>query len=120
MKKTIATIAGLAMFFTVSVAAAQMRPMTPAQPSPGQPPAGTHAPGQQSQQPMMGQGMMGMMCPMMGQSMMGMGMGSGMMGGTMGMSDPKAQARMLKLRGDMMKAMGEVLLKHAQELEQAK
>ena len=54
---------------------------------------------------------MGMMCPMMG-----MGMGSGMMG----MSDPKAQARMLKLRGDMMKAMGEVLLKHAQEIEQAK
>jgi hypothetical protein len=38
----------------------------------------------------------------------------------MGMADPKAQARMLRLRGDMMKAMGEVLLKHAQELEQAK
>jgi hypothetical protein len=57
---------------------------------------------------------------MMGQSMMGMGMGPGMMGGMMAMSDPKAQARMLKLRGDMMKAMGEVLLKHAQELEQAK
>ncbi len=120
MKKTVATIAGLAVLFTVSVAAAQMRPMTPAQPSQGQPPAGTHAPGQQSQQPMMGQGMMGMMCPMMGRSIMGMGMGPGMMGGMMGTSDPKAQARMLKLRGDMMKAMGEVLLKHAQEIEQAK
>jgi hypothetical protein len=118
MKKTIATAAGLAVLFTVSVAVAQMRPMTPAQPSPGQPSAGTHAPGQQSPQPMMGQGMMGMMCPMMGQSMMGMG--PGMMGGMMGTSDPKAQARMLKLRGDMMKAMGEVLLKHAQEIEQAK
>jgi len=113
MKKTMAMVAGLAVLFTVSVAVAQMRPMTPAQPSPGQPPAGTHAPGQQSQQPMMGQEMMGMMCPMMG-------MGPGMMGGMMGTSDPKAQARMLKLRGDMMKAMGEVLLKHAQELEQAK
>ena len=111
MKKTIAMAAGLAVLFTVSVAVAQMRSMTPLQPSQGQPPAGTHAPGPQSQQPMMGQGMMGMMCPMMG-----MGMGSGMMG----MSDPKAQARMLKLRGDMMKAMGEVLLKHAQEIEQAK
>ena len=111
MKKTSAMAAGLAILFTVSVAVAQMRPMTPPQPSQGQPPAGTHAPGPQSQQPMMGQGMMGMMCPMMG-----MGMGSGMMG----MSDPKAQARMLKLRGDMMKAMGEVLLKHAQEIEQAK
>jgi hypothetical protein len=120
MKKTIAMAAGLAVLFAVSVAVAQMRPMTPAQPSQGQPPAGTHAPGQQSQQPMMGQGMMGMMCPMMGQSMMGMEMGPGMMGGMMGMSDPKAQARMLKLRGDMMKAMGEVLLKHAQEIEQAK
>ena len=118
MKKTMAMAAGLAVLFTVSVAVAQMRPMTPAQPSQGQPPAGTHAPGPQSHQPMMGQGMM--MCPMMGQSMMGMGMGPGMMGGMMGMSDPKAQARMLKLRGDMMKAMGEVLLKHAQEIEQAK
>ncbi len=118
MKKTIAMAAGLAVLFAASVAGAQMRPMTPAQPSQGQPPAGTHAPGQQSPQPMMGQGMM--MCPMMGQSMMGMGMGPGMMGGMMGMSDPKAQARMLKLRGDMMKAMGEVLLKHAQEIEQAK
>lgn len=120
MKKTIATTAGLALLLTVSVAVAQMRPTMPGQPSPGQPPAGTHAPGPQSQQPMMGQGMMGMMCPMMGQSMMGMGTGSGMMGGMTEMSDPKAQARMLKLRGDMMKAMGEVLLKHAQEIEQAK
>jgi hypothetical protein len=61
--------------------------------------------------------MMGM-CPMMG---MGGMMGGGMMGGMMGSSaDPKAQARMLKLRGDMMKAMGDVLLKHAQEVEQGK
>jgi hypothetical protein len=29
-------------------------------------------------------------------------------------------ARMLRLRSDMMKAMSEVLLKHAQELEQEK
>jgi hypothetical protein len=118
MKKVIAMVAGLTVLFTVSVAAAQMRPVTPAQPSEGQPSAGAHMPGHQSHQPMMGQGMM--MCPMMGQSMMGMGMGPGMMGGMMGMADPKAQARMLRLRGDMMKAMGEVLLKHAQELEQAK
>jgi hypothetical protein len=83
------------------------------------------------------QGMMEMMCPMMmgmmmggmmGQSGMAHGMmGSGMMGGGMaGMSamgnsaDPKARARMLRLRSDMMKAMSEVLLKHAQELEQEK
>jgi hypothetical protein len=107
MKKTIAMVSCLAVLFTGSVAVAQTRPMTPAPPSHGQDPAGTHAPGQPSHHPMMGQGMM--MCPMMG---MGMGPGT--------MSEPKAQARMLKLRGDMMKAMGEVLLKHAQEIEQAK
>jgi len=96
------------------MAVAQMRPMTP-QPAPGA------ATGQQSQTPMMSQGMMGgMMCPMMGQPMMGMGMGPGMMGGMSGMSDPKAQARMLKLHGDMMKAMGEVMLKHGQAMEQEK
>jgi hypothetical protein len=38
----------------------------------------------------------------------------------MGSSDPKAMARMLKLRGDILKAIGEVMVKHAQELEQAK
>lgn len=81
--------------------------------------------------------MMEMMCPMMMGMMMGrmMGqggmprgmMGSGMMSeGMAGMAgmgnaaDPKAMARMLRLRSDMMKAMSEVLLKHAQELEQEK
>src|SRR4029450_12368854 len=64
----------------------------------------------------MGMPMMGMMCPMMGVMMGGqmdpsgmMGMMS-MMGG--GQMDPKAMARMLQLRGDMLKAMREVLLKH--------
>jgi hypothetical protein len=129
MRKTIAAVASLAVFLTVSAAGAQMRPTTPTQ-SPtqstqGHSPGG-HAPGHQSQQPMMGHmgqgqghmghGMMGM-CPMMG---MGGMMGGGMMGGMMGSADPKAQARMLKLRGDMMRAMGDVLLKHAQEVEQGK
>lgn len=74
----------------------------------------------------MGPGMMGgMPCPpAMGHQMMGMGMGMGMehgmMGGMMGMSDPKATARMLKLRGDILKAIGEVMLKHAQAMEQEK
>ncbi len=82
------------------------------------------------------QAMMEMMCPMMmgmmmgrmmgqggmGRGMMGagmMGMGGGMMGGT-SPSDPKAMARMLRFRGDMMKAIGDVMLKHAQEIEQEK
>ena len=99
--RMVAMVVCLAVLLAGSAAVAQPRPMTPGQPS--------HEQAPQSHQPMMGQGMM--MCPMMAQPMMG---------GMMGMSDPKAQARMLKLRGDMMKAMGEVMLKHAQEMEQAK
>ena len=77
-------------------------------------------------------GMMGGQGGMHGGGMMGrdrMRGGSGsdmcsmMMGGGMGMlgepGDPKAAARMLKLRGDMLKAMGEVLLKHGAELERS-
>ena len=76
------------------------------------------------QQPMMGRGMTGMMCPMMAGMMGGqmdpsgmMGMMS-MMGG--GQMDPKAMARMLELRGDLLKAMGEVMLKHAKAMEAGK
>src|SRR5712691_3805517 len=87
---------------------------------PGQPPA---------QPPMMGPGMMGMMGPMMGMmSMMhqmmggmmdpsGMGM-MGMMGGDK--KDPEAMGRMLQLRGEMLKAMGDILLKHGKMMEEAK
>ena len=66
------------------------------------------------QQPMMGRGMMGMMCPMMGGQMDPSGM-MGMMGS--GEKDPKAMARMLEFRGDLLKAMGEVMLKHAKAME---
>lgn len=90
-------------------------------------------PGQQEQAPgqppmvgrgMMGQGCMGMMCPMMGMMPMmrqmmggmmdpaGMGM-AGMMGGA---QDPKAMGRMLQMRGDMLKAVGEVLIKHGKAM----
>lgn len=75
------------------------------------------------QPPMMGQGMMGMpmmgmMCPMMRQIMGGMmdpaGMGmAGMMGGA---HDPKAMGRMLQMRGDMLKAVGEVLIKYGKAM----
>jgi hypothetical protein len=80
--------------------------------------------GQQEQpsgQPsMMGRGMIGMpmmMCQMMPQ-MMGTQMDPmSMIGGDQ--MDPKTMARMLPLRGDMLKAMGEVLLKHAKVIEGA-
>ena len=79
-----------------------------------------------AQSPMMGrgmggQGMMGMPCPMMPmmQQMMGgmmdpggMGM-RGMMGGT---HDPKHMALMLQIRGEVLKAVGEVLLKYGKAM----
>jgi hypothetical protein len=73
--------------------------------------------GQGEQEPStMGRGMMGMMCPMMGGQMDPSGM-MGMMSMMGGQMDPKAMARMLTLRGDLLKAMGEVMLKHAKAME---
>jgi len=70
----------------------------------------------EQEQSTMGRGMM--MYPMMGGMMGGQmdpsGMMSMMAGGQM---DPKAMARMLALRGDLLKATGEVLLKHAKAME---
>jgi hypothetical protein len=75
---------------------------------------------------MMGQGMMGqgmgimgmmpMMAQMKGRPMDPVGMLDLMDDGQM---DPKARGRLLQLRGEMFKAVGEVLLKHGQALEQA-
>jgi len=86
----------------------------------GQMPMGTQG-GAEEQRPdqpsMMGRGMMAMMCPMMGGQMDPSGMMSLMsMGG--GEKDPKAMARMLELRGDLLKAMGEVMLKHAKAMKE--
>ena len=54
-------------------------------------------------------------CPMMGGGMQGGMMGGGMMGmGQMGNS-PQA----LQMRGEMMKAMGDVMIKHGKMLEGA-
>jgi hypothetical protein len=59
---------------------------------------------------------------MMGQGgMMGSGMGGGMMGMPMMMGgDPKQQAEMMAMRGEMMKAMGEIMLKYAQRAQAGK
>ena len=69
----------------------------------------------------MGQGMMGMpmMGPMMGGRMGSYGMGMGRMMGS-GQMDPKVMGRMLQLRGDILKAIGEVMLKHGKAMEEAK
>jgi hypothetical protein len=54
------------------------------------------------------------MCPMMGM------MGGGMMGGgMMGMMGGQPDARTMQMRGEMMKAMGEVMLKYGRAMEGA-
>jgi hypothetical protein len=63
---------------------------------------------------MMGQGMMGMMCPMM--AMMLDPTGTATVASQS--MDTKAVGRLLQLRGDMLKAMGEVLLKHGKAMEE--
>ena len=119
MKKRIGVaMIAMAVFFGASAASAQMQ-------HPASPPAGQTAPGPPPQHGMMMQPQMGMMCPMMGMmqggGMQGGGMqGMGMMRGMPDMSDPKAAARVLKFRGDVLKAISEVMLKHAQALEQGK
>jgi hypothetical protein len=83
------------------------------------------------QQPMMGRGMMGQgMCPMCMMQSTAARTGEptdpmGMMGimGMMGMKedsamDAKTRGQLLQMRGEMLKAMGEVMLKHAQALGQ--
>ena len=128
MKTTILTLAVLMLVMLGAGTALAQQPAAPST----QPPAGGPMGGMQHGDMMdmcsmmMGRGMMGggMMGPgmgMMGGRGMGMGMtGGGMMGpGMMEMmhADPKTLAQMLQLRGDIMKAVGEVLLKHAKTLE---
>jgi hypothetical protein len=72
--------------------------------------------------PAMGRGMMGQrmrmpmgceMCPMMGGMMEPPEMGMmGMMGMMSGGKDPKAMGRMLQMRGEMLKAVGDIFLKY--------
>jgi hypothetical protein len=42
-------------------------------------------------------------------------MGPGMMGGQS--SDPKMMAQMMEMRGEMIKAMGDIMLKHAKKMQ---
>jgi hypothetical protein len=55
----------------------------------------------------------GMMCPMMGSQMDPMGM-MAMMGG--GHTDPKDMGRVLELRGELLRAMGDVMIKYSQAM----
>ncbi|HEU4367840.1 MAG TPA: hypothetical protein VFV05_06355 [Methylomirabilota bacterium] len=116
--RRLATAIGILVLATATTAGAQQ----PASPGDVHHPGGqTQAPaaGRQPQQPgHRGGGTMPMMD--MCREMMGghATMGPGMMaGGQPG--DPKAMAQVMEMRGDMMKAMGEVMLKHAKKLQEA-
>jgi hypothetical protein len=114
MRKIVMGLAGVVVLVTASAGAAQMKPVAP-----------EGSPSQELPMPMMMPGMMPMMCapmghPPMGHPMMGPGMRSGPMSEMMGTPDPKVQARMLRFRADMMKAISDVMLKHAAELEKEK
>ena len=111
MRRSPLVLAAIALVLgTVGTTTAQQ----PAPPAGGQHGGGMHHGGSMHH----GGGMPTMMCPMMGGGgMSGMPM-MGMMGGNP--MDPKATAQMLQLRGEMMKAMGDVLIKHGKTLEGAK
>jgi hypothetical protein len=135
MKRLIVMLGMLVLATGATVHAQQ--PASPADPHHPQGQAQAPAPPAGQQTPKPGAHMGGMM-PMMqmcremmgGHSMPGHGMGQGMMGGGMmggmmggGMmggqaGDPRAMGQMMEMRGEMMKAMGEVMLKHAKKLQE--
>ena len=89
--------------------------------TPGMPAAGMEAHMAQHMEmcrQMMGSG--GMMSGGMGPGMMGGMAGGGMMDGTMMGADPKQRAEMMAMRGEIMKAMGDIMLKYAQRMQSGK
>ena len=93
--------------------AQQPTPSSPAQPGEQSGAMGGMMPMEMCRQMMAGH--------MMGGGGMGAGgMGAGMMGMSMGggaQMDPKTRAEMLEMRGEMMKAMGEIMMRHAKKLQ---
>ena len=71
-----------------------------------------------SQMPQMPHGGQGGACPMMASGTCPM-MGGGMQGGMMGMGQMGNSPQALQMRGEMMKAMGDVMIKHGQMMEKA-
>jgi hypothetical protein len=128
MKRLIAMLGMLVLATGATVYAQQ--PATPADPHHPQGQAQAPAPSAEQETPKPGAHMGGMMqmCRDMmgghstpGPGMMGGGMGGGMMGGGMmggQAGNPRAMAQMMEMRGEMMKAMGEVMLKHAKKLQE--
>jgi hypothetical protein len=87
--------------------------------------AGKQAPGGSARPSTPGHGMEAHMMQHMEMCRHMMGQGGMMGGGMMGMpvmmgGDPKQQAEMMAMRGEMMKAMGEIMLKYAQRAQPGK
>ena len=99
MKRVV--IIGAVILAVTGVAMAQ-QPATPSTPAPGH-------------QHSMHDGM----CPMMSGGMMGGGMmQGGMMPGMMGMTGGgQSDPRMMQMRGEMMKAMGDIMIKYGKMME---
>ena len=104
------TVALLAMLVAASAYAQQ--PGTPNDPHHPSTPAAAPAPASSMPGPKDGDMPMMNMC----RQMMGDMMAMPMMGGTTP-ADPKERADMLQMRGEMMKAMGDIMMKHARRMQ---
>lgn len=107
--KTLVVTAAVFSMLTTAVAVAQQPTHQHDAPKPSMPAQGPDA--HMAQHMEMCRQMMGQP-GRMGGGMMGMPM---MMGG-----DPKQQAEMLAMRGEMMKAMGDIMMKYAQRAQSVK
>jgi hypothetical protein len=116
MMRVIAMI-GIIALATAATAYAQ-QPASPADPHhpQGQAPAQAPPAGQSSPDPAAPMGGMMPMMEMCREMMSGGMTGRGMMGGGQPM-DPKTMSQMMEMRGEMMKAMGDIMLKHAKRMQ---
>jgi hypothetical protein len=113
--RTFATVIATALFAAVIVTpVSAQQPGTSPDPHHPAPAAGASAaPPSASGPAMKGEGM-----PMMDmcRQMMGGGMAMPMMGGP-APADPKGKAEMLEMHGEMMKAMGDIMMKHGRRMQ---
>ncbi|HUG36015.1 MAG TPA: hypothetical protein VML54_03640 [Candidatus Limnocylindrales bacterium] len=113
--KTLGAVAAGALFAVLAITPASAQPAgTSNDPHHPAPPAGTSATPPPGSTP----GMMGGSMPMMDMChrMMAGTMAMPMMGGA-APADPKERVAMLQMRGEMMKAMGDIMMKHARRMQ---
>ena len=112
--KTIGCFAASALFAVLAITPAFAQSAAPGtDPHHPAPPADTSA---QPATPSPGPGGESMAMMGMCRQMMGDMSGMPMMGGVMP-ADPKQRAEMLQMHGDMMRAMGDIMMKHARRMQ---